>query len=133
MKTTKILYWVFNGLFALLMLSSAIPDAMSSPDAVKFMHESLGYPVYLLPFIGVAKILGALAIIIPGLPARLKEWAYAGLMFDLLGATYSVMNIPNPEGPWYFMLIFIALGTVAYIYHIKKQNLPKNTSINTPA
>lgn len=123
MKTTKILFWVFNGLFALLMISTAIPDAMSTPEAVKFMHDGLGYPVYLVRFLGVAKILGGLTIIIPGLPARLKEWAYAGLMFDLIGATYSVCSIPNPQGPWYFMLIFIALGVVAYIYYIKKSNL----------
>jgi len=125
MKTTKILFWVFNGLFAAFMIFSAIPDAMSTPDAVKFMHDGLGYPVYLLPFLGYAKILGSLAIIIPGLPARLKEWAYAGLMFDLIGATYSAASIPNPQGPWYFMLIFIALGVVAYIYYIKKSNLQK--------
>ena len=116
MKTTKILFWVFNGLFAAFMIFSAIPDAMSTPDAVKFMHDGLGYPVYLLPFLGYAKILGSLAIIIPGLPARLKEWAYAGLMFDLIVESYSVCIIQNPQGPWYFMLIFIALCVVAYFY-----------------
>jgi len=125
MKTTKILFWVFNVLFAAFMIFSAIPDAMSTPEAVKFMHDGLGYPVYLLRFLGVAKILGGLTIIIPGLPTRLKEWAFAGLMFDLIGATYSVISIPNPQGPWYFMLIFIALGAVAYIYFIKKTNLEK--------
>lgn len=125
MKTTKILYWVFNGLFAFVMFGSAIPDVMSSPDAVRGIHDMLGYPLYFVPYIGVAKILGALTIIIPGMPARLKEWAYAGLTFDLISATYSLYCAPKTEGPWYFMLIFLALAAVAYIWHLKKLALPK--------
>jgi hypothetical protein len=54
MKKTKIIYWVLTSLFALLMLSSAIPDILSDPIAVKGMHEGLGYPLYFIPFIGVA-------------------------------------------------------------------------------
>lgn len=122
MKTTKILYWVFNILFAFVMFGSAIPDVMSSPDAVKGMHGALGYPLYFIPFIGVAKMLGVIAILVPGFP-RLKEWAYAGLTFDLIGATYSLYSIPTPDAPWYFMLIFIALAAAAYVYYHKKLNL----------
>ena len=118
MKTTKILYWVFNGLFAFVMFGSAIPDVMMSPEAVKGMHEGLGYPLYFVPFIGVAKTLGAIAILIPGYP-RIKEWAYAGLTFDLIAATFSLYSVPNPDGPWYFMLIFLALAAAAYIYYHK--------------
>jgi uncharacterized membrane protein YphA (DoxX/SURF4 family) len=124
MKTTKILYWIFNGLFAFVMIGSAIPDVLSNADAVRGMHGLLGYPLYFIPFIGVAKILGGIAILIPGFP-RIKEWAYAGLTFDLIGATYSLHSIPNPEGPWYFMLLFIALAAAAYIYHHKKLALTK--------
>jgi uncharacterized membrane protein YphA (DoxX/SURF4 family) len=119
MKTTKILYWVFNILFAGLMLSSGIQNAMSTPDSVKMMHDGLGYPLYFIPFIGVAKILGSIAILIPGFP-RIKEWAYAGLTFDLIGATYSVYCVPMPEGKWYYMVPFLALPVLAYIYYHKK-------------
>ncbi len=108
MKTTKILYWVFNGLFAFVMFGSAIPDVMSSPDAVRGMHTIMGYPLYFVPFIGVAKMLGVIAILIPGFP-RIKEWAYAGLTFDLIAAT----------------LIFLALAAAAYIYYHKKLALTK--------
>lgn len=125
MKTTKILFWVFNGLFAFVMFGSAIPDAMSQTGAVKGINGMLGYPLYFIPFIGVAKMLGALTIIIPGLPSRLKEWAYAGLSFDLIAATYSLYCAPKTEGPWYFMFIFLALAAVAYIYHLKKEALQK--------
>ncbi len=78
MKKTKTIYWIFTGLFAGIMMLSAIPDIIKVPDAVQMVSTHLGYPVYFLPFIGVAKLLGAIAILIPGYP-RIKEWAYAGL------------------------------------------------------
>ncbi len=88
MKKTKTLYWIFTGLFAAFMAFSAIPDIMMVPDAVIFMNH-IGYPNYFIPFIGVAKLLGCIAILIPGFP-KIKEWAYAGLTYDLIGAVYSI-------------------------------------------
>ena len=118
MKKTKILYWVFTGLFAFVMLGSAIPDILVDPMAVEGFKQ-IGYPAYLIPFLGVAKLLGVVAILIPGFP-RIKEWAYAGLIFDLLGATYSVMSVGKSPGDWSPMLIFIVLGAASYIYYHKK-------------
>ncbi len=118
-KTVKILYWVFTALFAFMMLGSAIPDILAMPMAVDGMHKTLGYPLYFIPFIGVAKALGVIAILVPGFP-RIKEWAYAGLMFDLIGATYSLMSVPNPDGPWYFMLLPLTLGVLSYIFYHRK-------------
>jgi uncharacterized membrane protein len=89
MKKINILYWTFTGLFALAMLLSGIQNALVTPDSVAILNH-LGYPEYIIPFLGVAKILGAIAIVVPGIP-RLKEWAYAGLFFDLTGATYSAI------------------------------------------
>jgi DoxX-like family len=60
MKKAKIRYWVFTGLFAIMMFGSAIPDVFSSEIAVKGMHTDLGYPLYFIPFIGVAKVLGVI-------------------------------------------------------------------------
>ncbi|MFD0751337.1 DoxX family protein [Mucilaginibacter calamicampi] len=118
-KTIKILYWVFTILFAFVMLGSAIPDILVMPLAVKGMHDGLGYPVYFIPFIGTAKAIGVIAILVPGFP-RIKEWAYAGLMFDLIGATYSIAMAPNPDGPWYVMLVPLTLGALAYFFYQKK-------------
>ena len=120
MKKTKIIYWSVTGLFALMMLGSAIPDVMSSDVAVKGMHEGLGYPLYLIPFIGVAKVLGVIAIVIPG-SARLKEWAYAGLFFDLAGATFSIYSSGERGANLAFMLLPILLGALSYMYFRKKQ------------
>jgi hypothetical protein len=119
MKKTKIIYWIVTSLFALLMLSSAIPDVISAPVAVKGMHEGLGYPLYFIPFIGVAKILGAAAILIPGFP-RIKEWAYAGLFFDLIGATYSIISLGAPPPNWIFMALPLGLGICSYVFYHKK-------------
>jgi hypothetical protein len=119
MKKTKIIYGIFTSLFALLMLSSAIPDIMSSPVAVKGMHEGLGYPVYFIPFIGVAKLLGVVAILIPGYP-RIKEWAYAGLFFDLIGATYSIISLGAPPANWIFMALPLGLGICSYVFYHRK-------------
>ena len=62
-----------------------------------FRH--LGYPPYLLLFLGTAKILGVAAVLAPGLP-RLKEWAFAGLTFDLIGALYSHVSVGDPASVW---------------------------------
>ena len=125
MKKTKILYWTFTILFAVMMFGSAIPDVLSQPVAVKGMHEDLGYPLYFIPFIGVAKCLGVVAILIPGFP-RIKEWAYAGLFFDLIGANYSVIAVGETVGAWGFMALPIGLGVLSYIYYHKKRRLSGN-------
>ena len=72
MKKTKTIYWIFTGLLAVLMLVSSIPDIMVVPQAVDMITTHLGYPRYFIPFIGVAKFLGVIAIVVPGFP-RLKE------------------------------------------------------------
>lgn len=119
MKKTKILYWTFTGLFAFMMFGSAIPDVFLSEVAIKGMHTDLGYPIYLIPFIGIAKCLGVIAILIPGFP-RIKEWAYAGLMIDLIGATYSIVAIGAPVPNYAFMLLPIGLGILSYVWYHKK-------------
>jgi DoxX-like family len=119
MKKIKILYWVFTGLFAIMMFGSAIPDVFSYEIAVKGMHEDLGYPLYFIPFIGVAKVLGVVALLLPGYP-KIKEWAYAGLFFDLIGATYSIIANGGNAGQWGFMIMPIALGILSYLYYQKK-------------
>ncbi len=119
MKKTKIAYWVFTGLFAFVMLGSAIPDILVVPIAVEGFKD-MGYPAYLIPFLGWAKLLGVIAILIPGFP-RIKEWAYAGLFFDLIGATYSVASIGKPISDWSPMLVIIGVGVCSYVFYHKKQ------------
>jgi hypothetical protein len=120
MKKINILYWVFTGLFAALMLFSSFSNIVTAPEAVELLKTKLGYPVYIIPFLGVAKLLGSITILIPRFP-RLKEWAYAGLMFDLIGATYSAFAIGEQGAA--FMLIFVALGFAAYYFYRRRETM----------
>lgn len=121
MKKINITYWIVTGLFAAFMTFTAIPDLFPNKDVIDFMHVILGYPEYFIPFIGVAKILGSIAILVPGF-TRLKEWAYAGLMFDLVGAAYSVMAVAGKDGlgGLAFMLALMAVCMVSYFLHHKR-------------
>lgn len=122
MKTTKILYWTFTVLFGGFMLFSAIPDIIVAPDAVAYI-TNLGYPKYIIPFLGVAKTLGVIALFIPGFP-RIKEWAYAGLFFDLIGATYSVICTEGVQpGSMIFMLVVFIIGGLSYVYYHKRMEM----------
>lgn len=68
MKKSKTLYWIITGLFSAFMLFSALPDILVVPEAVTFMSH-LGYPKYFIPFIGIAKLLGVIAILVPPVSA----------------------------------------------------------------
>lgn len=120
MKKLNVLYWIFNGLFAAMMLMSAIPDIMMDPVAVQGMHEGLGYPLYFVPFIGVAKVLGSIAILVPGFN-RIREWAYAGLFFDLIGATFSIIAAGGTIAQYGFMALPLVLGILAYVFYHKRK------------
>jgi DoxX-like family len=120
MKTTKIVYWIFTILFGGFMIFSSIGNIMNIQEAKDLVSTHLGYPNYFIPFIGWAKLLGGLAIIIPGIPGRIKEWAYAGLFFDLIAAMYSVIAVGDPASAWMFFPLFIAFGVVSYIFYHKK-------------
>jgi len=115
MKKIKIAYWIVTVLFAGFMLFSAIPDILLTPDVIKFIVD-LGYPLYFIQFIGIAKALGAIAIVIPGFP-KIKEWAYAGLVFDLVAAMYSIAATSGVAGSMP-ILLFLAFAFASYfLYH----------------
>jgi hypothetical protein len=117
-KRTTIFYWIFTSLFAVLMLGSAIPDVFSAKIAIEGMGQ-LGYPAYFVPFIGVAKLLGVIAILVPGFP-KLREWAYAGLVFDLIGATYSIIAAGAPVANWAPMALPLVLAACSYVFYRRK-------------
>jgi DoxX-like protein len=122
-KSINILYWVFTILFAALMIFSAYGSILVNEDAKTLIHDQLGYPMYFIPFTGYAKLIGAIAILIPGLKT-IKEWAYAGLFFDLVGAVYSGIALAGKMDPMMaFMLIWFVPGILSYIFWKKKMKL----------
>jgi uncharacterized membrane protein YphA (DoxX/SURF4 family) len=118
LKRNTILFWVFTGLFCAFMLTSTIPNILSSQEWVD-VFKQLGYPLYMLPFIGIAKLLGIIALLIPGFP-RIKEWAYAGMFFDLTGAVYSGLVVGGFNPLMLVMLFPFVTGALSYIYHHKR-------------
>jgi hypothetical protein len=113
-KTANVLYWISTIIFAALMIMSAVPNITKSPESVQMMNGMLGYPIYFIPFIGWAKLLGSITILVPNLK-RIKEWAYAGLFFDLGAAIYSAIAVAGKVDPMMFMmLIWIIPGVVSY-------------------
>ena|SRR5215813_7094138 len=128
MTRIKVLYWIVTGLTAAFMLMASIPDVLHPPEVVAaFAH--LGYPAYLLPFIGTAKILAVIAILSPGFP-RLKEWAYAGLVFDLIGALYSHLSVGDPFSVWVFAMIGLLLVSSSYfLYRHKKSYVVRQSPL----
>jgi hypothetical protein len=117
MKRTNIFYWITTGLFAFVMFSSAIPNALVTDAAVQGFGQ-MHMPAYLLAFLGIAKILGVTAILIQGNFPRIREWAYAGLIFDLIGAIWSIAASGVSIAMWSPMLLFVALGFASYaLYH----------------
>ena len=113
MKNAKTLYWIITSFMAAFMLLASIPDVLRLPQAVSIFGH-LGYPVYLLPFLGTAKTLGIIAVLVPAFQ-RLKEWAYAGLVFDVIGALYSHLSVGDPPSGWMPALIALVLVGGSYL------------------
>ncbi|MGN6397291.1 MAG: DoxX family protein [Mucilaginibacter sp.] len=120
MKTTKILFWVFNGLLCAMMLFSAYSYFGTPEEMNKIVVGHFQYPPYFMGLLSTAKILAIIVILIPGFP-RLKEWAYAGFAFDLVFLIYSMMALHDPSDGYLFMSPFIVVFVLAYYFHIKKQ------------
>ncbi|MEM7457703.1 MAG: DoxX family protein [Planctomycetota bacterium] len=112
MKRSQVAYWVPTGLFCFAMGSGGIMNLMRV-EAQQEAMSGLGYPAYLMTILGVAKVAGAIALVVPGMPV-LKEWAYAGFTFDLLGASashaFSQHSIPEIVVP----LVVLAIAAGSY-------------------
>jgi uncharacterized membrane protein YphA (DoxX/SURF4 family) len=117
MRKTKVIYWIFTALLILLMLFSAVSSFFPNPQG-EAMMKNIGYPYNILQLLAVLKILGAIALLVPGYP-RLKEWAYAGFTFDLIGAIYAFLIIGTPVTDVTFMIVGLLLVFSSYIYHHK--------------
>jgi len=108
----KIAYWITTGLLAALSLFAGFSYLSGNPQAVQgFAH--VGYPQQLRILLGIAKILGAITLLVPGLPV-LKEWAYAG--FTLAWIAAFVAHYLAKDGPIAYMPLFLlVLLAVSYL------------------
>ena len=111
-KSLRITYWSVTLLFALLQAWSAVQYLIEAP-AMTASITGLGYPVYFMKILGVAKLLGIAAILYGGFPT-LKEWAYAGLTFDTLGVVASHLGSGDGIAVALVPLAFCAAQLVSY-------------------
>lgn len=116
MQSTKIAYWVATGLF--FLLEGVMPALTSNTEMAIEGIRHLGYPDYFRTLLTIFKVCGSLALLIPMVPARLKEWAYAGFTFNIISAVYSHVSVDGFQ-PMSFapMVAAVILGVSYFAYH----------------
>ena len=110
-KTAKIIYWIPTVLFSLLMLYSASAYFNAPQIQAAFVH--LGFPDYFRKELGIAKLIGAIALLAP-LPGKMKEWAYAGFGITLISAL--IAHISSGDSVQIFAPVLVALILLALSY-----------------
>jgi uncharacterized membrane protein YphA (DoxX/SURF4 family) len=122
----KIAYWVSTGLVAALALFSAFVYLSGSPQAVEgFAH--LGYPEQLRVLLGIAKLLGAITLVVPGWP-KLKEWAYAGFTFAWIAACVA-HYLAKDGAEAYAPLVLLVLLFVSYVTRPASRRWPSQAAL----
>lgn len=114
MKRDKIIYWTATGLIGAGMVMSSVMYLGQSEEMVT-NFTSIGYPVFMLGILGVAKLLGGIALLAPA-PDRLKEWAYAGFTFVFIGAAWTHVATGTP---WFAPVIALLILVVSYVYFLR--------------
>jgi hypothetical protein len=117
MKKNVIIYWISTGFIALL--EGVMPAFTSQTEMAKEGIRHLGYPEYFGNVLVVFKILGVLALVLPQIPKRVKEWAYAGFAFDFLFAAISHGIVDGLIGQTFFPIIVLGVLIISYIYYHK--------------
>jgi uncharacterized membrane protein YphA (DoxX/SURF4 family) len=127
-KRNKIIYWIATIWLALGMLSTGTlqlfrakaEGALAPPGVYGITH--LGYPIYFLTILGVWKILGVVAVLIPRFPL-LKEWAYAGFFFVMSGAIFSHIAIGDPIKEIFPALLLLILTVVSWYFRPENRKI----------
>ena len=116
-KAAKITYWIATVWLALGMLSTAFVQLVKAKDGQGGVNSitHLGYPVYLLTLLAILKILGVIAVLIPRFPI-LKEWAYAGFFFVMLGAIFSHMSAGDSISAIFPSLLLLILTMISWYF-----------------
>ena len=128
-KRNKIIYWISTAWLALGMLSTGAlqlfrakaEGALAPPGVYGITH--LGYPVYFLTILGIWKILGVVALLIPKFPL-LKEWAYAGFFFVMSGAIFSHIAVADPLKELFPSVLLLILTVVSWYFRPADRKIP---------
>lgn len=116
-KTNKIIFWTATIL--IFLFEGVMPALTFDSEMAKEGIKHLGYPQYFGNALIVFKILGVIALVVPQVPKRLKEWAYAGFVFDFLFAAISHYAVDGMGFEALFPFIVLAVLMVSYVYYHK--------------
>jgi hypothetical protein len=117
MKKEKIIFWSATTIIALF--EGVMPALTSQTELAKEGIRHLGYPEYFGNTLVVFKVLGVLALVIPQIPKRVKEWAYAGFAFDFIFASISHGVVDGMNVQTIFPMFVLGILAVSYIYYHK--------------
>lgn len=120
-KTKKILYWITTIWLAFGMLSGGIMQLLTLDIEIEMMNH-LGYPVYFLAILGIWKIAGVIAILVPRTPVA-KEWAYAGFFLAMSGAIFSHIAVGDGFTEIFPALLTLALVVASYLLRPKSRKV----------
>ena len=120
MKKEKIFYWTATML--IVLFEGLVPALTSQTELAKEGIKHLQYPEYFGNALVVFKVMGAIILVIPQIPKRIKEWAYAGFTFDFIFAAISHGAVDGVNGQTFFPLIVLAILAVSYHYYHKLTN-----------
>lgn len=119
MKKNKIIFWVATAIIFIWEAVMPLSTILFAPEYVNAGTKPLGYPDYFAYTLIICKVLGAIAIAYPKTPSKLKEWAYAGLTFNLIFAFISHACVDKNIGYMLMPLAVLAILAVSYIYNAK--------------
>lgn len=120
MKKTKIIFWIATGF--IFLFEGLMPALTGNTELAKEGILHLGYPEYFRISLVVCKVAGAILLIIPQIPKRIKEWTYAGFAFNFMFATISHLSIDGVNPVSFFPLIILAVLLVSYFSYHKLQH-----------
>jgi|SRR5436190_1598736 len=131
-KRDKIIYWIATIWLSLGMLSTGIVQLFklkgNGPGSLDTMIH-LGYPAYFVTMLGVCKILGVVALLIPKFPL-LKEWAYAGFFFMMTGALFTHVAADNSFGEMFPSLLLLILIVVSWYFRPSNRKIAPIHQLN---
>jgi hypothetical protein len=131
MKKTKIIYWTTTVI--IFLFEGVMPALTSQTELAKEGIRHLGYPAYFGNALVIFKIFGVLALIIPKIPNRIKEWAYAGFAFNFIFACISHWAVDGFGVQTLFPILILAILITSYIFYakLKKYQNVSNVTFKT--
>jgi uncharacterized protein YjeT (DUF2065 family) len=116
MKKNKIIFWLATGF--IFLFEGVMPALTSNTELAVEGIRHLGYPDYFRVMLTVFKVVGVLALVLPQMPGRIKEWAYAGFAFNFIAAAVSHWAVDGFDGQTVFPLVALIILIISYVqYH----------------